>query len=83
VLDPEFWGTGKAVYDRIIEIAFGEMGLDSVVIYFPPSRTRVRGIQRLGFVREGEEELWGETFVRYRLTAPTRLAPPPTSLAQG
>ena len=70
VLHPEFWGRGRSVYDRIIKIAFGEMGLRSVVIYFPPSRTRVRGIQRLGFVREGEEEVWGETFVRYRLTTP-------------
>jgi ribosomal-protein-alanine N-acetyltransferase len=71
VLRPEFWGTGRAVYGRIIEIAFGAMGLESVVIYLPPSRTRVRAIQRLGFVREGEQEVWGETFVRYRLTAPT------------
>lgn len=72
VLHPDFWGHGKGVYDRIIGVAFGEMGLDSVVVYLPPSRTRVRGIQRLGFVREAEEDLWGETFIRYRVTAPTR-----------
>lgn len=70
VLHPDFWGSGRAVYDRIIASAFGDMRLDSVVIFLPPSRTRVRGIQRLGFVREGEQEISGESFVRYRLGRP-------------
>ena len=70
VLHPDFWGTGKAVFQRIIDLAFGEIGLASIVIYFPPTRTRVRGILRAGFVREGEHDLYGETFVRYRLMAP-------------
>jgi [ribosomal protein S5]-alanine N-acetyltransferase len=43
VLHPDFWGSGRAVYDRIIASAFGAMGLDSVVIFLPLSRTKVRG----------------------------------------
>ncbi len=70
VLHPDFWGWGKRIYDEIIRKAFSEMGLESVVIFFPPTRMRVRGILRLGFVPEGEIELYGEPFIRYRLRAP-------------
>ncbi len=69
VLHPDYWGWGKRIYDKIIGKAFGEMGLESVVIFFPPTRTRVRGILRLGFEPEGEVELYGERFIRYRLRA--------------
>ena len=70
VLHPDFWGYGKAIYDEIIRRAFGELGLDSVMILFPPSRTRVKGILRLGFKPEGELEIGGERFIRYKLYAP-------------
>jgi [ribosomal protein S5]-alanine N-acetyltransferase len=70
VLHPKFWGMGKRIYDEIIKRAFGEMGLKSVVIFFPPSRTRVRGLQRLGFVQDGEMVFGDERFIRYRLRAP-------------
>lgn len=71
VLHPSFWGTGKAIYDEILRRAFGEMGLGSVTVLFPPSRTRVRGLLRLGFVEDGELEVAGERFIRYRLYAPS------------
>lgn len=67
VLHPKFWGTGKPIYDEIIRRAFGEMGFESVTILFPPSRTRVKGIFRLGFKPDGEIEIGGERFIRYRL----------------
>ena len=70
VLHPDHWGIGKALYDRIIECAFGEMGFDSVSILFPPSRTRIKGILQLGFRPDGETEIGGEQFIRYRLHAP-------------
>ena len=71
VLHPDFWGKGKQIYDEIIKRAFGEMGLESVVIFFPPTRTRIAAIYRLGFEKEGEVELYGETFICYRLRAPS------------
>lgn len=67
VLHPAFWGTGKPIYDEIIRRAFGEMGFESVTILFPPSRTRIKGILRLGFKPDGEIEIGGERFIRYRL----------------
>jgi hypothetical protein len=70
VLHPDYWGSGKIIYEEIIRRAFGEMGLKSVTILFPPTRTRIKGILRLGFKPDGEVEIGGEPFIRYRLYAP-------------
>jgi [ribosomal protein S5]-alanine N-acetyltransferase len=71
VLRPDYWGYGKLIYEEIIRRAFEEMRLESVTILFPPTRTRVKGIQRLGFQPDGEVKIAGERFIRYRLYAPT------------
>lgn len=75
VLHPYYWGMGKSIYDEIIKRAFGEMGFKSVTILLPPTRTHVRAILRLGFQLDGEVELHGERFIRYRLYAPQRQVP--------
>ncbi len=67
VLHPNYWGIGKTLYDEIIKRAFGEMGFETVTILFPPTRKRVKGILRMGFKKDGELEVEGECFVRYRL----------------
>ena len=72
VLHPDFWGMGKIIYEEIIHRAFGEMGLESITILFPPSRTRIKGILRLGFIPDGELEISGERFIRYRLNTPAK-----------
>ena len=69
VLHPKAWGLGKALFDEIIRRAFGEMGLSSVVVLFPPSRTRVKALLRSGFKSDGELEIEGKRFLRYRLYA--------------
>jgi [ribosomal protein S5]-alanine N-acetyltransferase len=66
-LHPDYWGYRKVIYEEIVWRAFGEMGLESVMILFPPTRTRVKGILRLGFKPDGEVEIAGERFIRYRL----------------
>lgn len=70
VLHPDFWGSSKAIYDEIIRRAFTEMGFASVTVLLPPSRTRVRGLARLGFTQDGELEVAGQRFLRYRLRKP-------------
>jgi RimJ/RimL family protein N-acetyltransferase len=70
VLHPTYWGIGKQIYDQIIQRAFGEMGFASITILFPPTRTRIKGILRLGFQPDGEVEIEGIRFIRYRLPAP-------------
>ena len=74
VLHPDYWGMGRVIYAEILRRAFGEMGFESVTILLPPERTHVKGILRLGFVPDGELEVDGERFIRYRLFAPNHPA---------
>lgn len=71
VLFPAFWGRGHQVLDVLLEEAFGGLGLPYVLVEFPPSRTRIRGLLRLGFREVGERTIVGERFIVYRLDAPT------------
>jgi hexosaminidase len=68
VLHPAYWGHGRAIYERLIDQAFGDLGFASVTILLPPSRGGAHAIRRLGFVPDGETEHDGERFLRYRLT---------------
>ena len=70
VLHPDYWGMGQLIYKEIISRAFGEMGLDSVIVLFPPTRTRVKGLLRLGFKKEKEVVFGSERFIRFRLVKP-------------
>jgi len=72
VLRPDCWGMGQMIYRKIVRIAFTELGLDSITLLLPPTRTKIKGIFRLGFQLDGDTELDGEHFVRYRLYAPGR-----------
>lgn len=67
VLHPDYWGYGKQIYNEIIHFAFHELKLPSVVVYFPPSRTRIKALIKAGFKKVGETEFSGCTFIRYRL----------------
>lgn len=67
VLHPNYWGIGKVIYDKIMKKAFGEMGLKSVTVLFPPSRTRINGLIRLGFKMDGELEIGNTSFIRFRI----------------
>lgn len=70
VLHRRHWGAGKALYERIVQFAFGDLGFQALVALLPESRTRTAGLLRLGFRPDGEVVLGGERFLRYRLTAP-------------
>lgn len=70
VLHPKHWGLGKTLYQEIISHAFGRLGFKSVTVLLPPTRTRVSGVLMLGFEPDGEVEVAGERFIRYRLNAP-------------
>ena len=70
VLHPDYWGLGKIIYKEIVERAFYEMNLASVTILFPPSRTRIRGLLKLGFKKESEVKVGKLPFIKYRLKRP-------------
>ncbi len=72
VLHPDYWGMGKVLYKEIISRAFSELGLNSVQVLFPPSRTRIKGLLRLGFKKDKELEIGNERFIRYRLEKPVK-----------
>lgn len=72
VLHPDYWGVGKVLYNKIIDNAFNELGLDSIQVLFPPTRTRIKGLLSLGFIKDKEVEIGNEQFIRYRLTNQNR-----------
>jgi len=74
VLHPKFWGSGKAIYQEIVKRAFTGLGLNSITILLPPSRTRIKGILKLGFRPDGALDIEGTRFLRYRLHAPVKPA---------
>jgi hypothetical protein len=57
-----------------VDEAFGPLGLDSVTALLPPSRAGAHAVLRLGFRPDGETEIWGRRFLRYRLSADARPA---------
>ncbi|MGX5661614.1 GNAT family N-acetyltransferase [Diaphorobacter nitroreducens] len=75
VLHPDFWGSGKSIYLEIMKHAFTSLGLESMTILLPLSRTRIKGIFRLGFQPDGEVYIEGTRFQRFRLYAPNKPGP--------
>jgi len=71
VLFPAFWGRGRRILEILVEEAFGRRGLPYVLVELPPSRTRVRGLLRLGFREVDDRLIEGERFIVYRLDAPS------------
>ncbi|MGI5239836.1 GNAT family N-acetyltransferase [Dactylosporangium sp. CA-139066] len=67
VLHPRFWGYGRMICHRVLDEAFGPLGFDSVTVLLPPTRLRGSGVARLGFRRDGQLEIEGRPFLRYRL----------------
>jgi hypothetical protein len=72
VLHPNFWGTGKTLYAMIVKKAFVELGLDSIQVLFPTTRTRVEGLLKLGFTKDKELSIGKEPFIRYVLKKPEK-----------
>lgn len=67
VLHPNFWGCGRYIYYKILEEAFGDMGLTSITILLPISRMGLSGVFRLGFEEETTVFIKNVPFKRYRL----------------
>jgi ribosomal-protein-alanine N-acetyltransferase len=71
-LMPEFWGRGLAteLARESIRVAFGELGLDSLVCFTLPTNTASqRVMQRAGFRYAGETMWADQPHVLYRLAA--------------
>jgi [ribosomal protein S5]-alanine N-acetyltransferase len=82
VLRPKYWGAGRVLYERLVADAFERRRVSSVVILLPPSRVRVSGVLQLGFRPDGELQIGGERFLRYRLLASARRAEAPVPVPE-
>lgn len=65
VLLPTYWGHGAEIV-RCCMNRRNELGIGSVSILLPPSRSRVTGLVRLGFAFSGELEYEGQRFLKFR-----------------
>jgi RimJ/RimL family protein N-acetyltransferase len=68
VLLPRYWGCGRLILAEIVRRAFEEMGLESITALLPQSRQASLG--RLGFAPDGEVDVHGERFNRFRMQRP-------------
>ncbi len=66
VLKPKFWGWGLKIFNLVKNQAFNEMGLDSFIALLPPLRRNSNAILRIGFIEDGQLNVEGQQFARYR-----------------
>lgn len=66
VLLPAFWGHGRELLGEFLMRRQG-LGIQSATILLPPTRTRLKGLARLGFVEEGDVEYDGHRFLKFRI----------------
>ncbi|MFH4966411.1 GNAT family N-acetyltransferase [Gaetbulibacter sp. M235] len=71
VLHPNYWGLGKTLFKKIMNIAFEDMDLESITILLPPTRTRIKGVFSLGFKEDSELSVGNVRFFKYRLNRST------------
>jgi RimJ/RimL family protein N-acetyltransferase len=69
VLLPQFWGHGARLHAAMLAKGFDELGLDSITILLPPSRVRMKGLVRLGYLPDGEIVYDGHRFLKFRMLA--------------
>jgi [ribosomal protein S5]-alanine N-acetyltransferase len=74
VLHPRHWGLGLPIAKALLTEGFERFGFSSVIVLLPPSRTRLLGLQRFGFQRDGEVDVLGLGFMRFRLRKETWLS---------
>lgn len=65
VLFPQYWGRGAEIFRGFMGRR-NALGIGPVSIMLPPSRSRVRGLARLGFAFAGELTYDGQRFLKFR-----------------
>jgi hypothetical protein len=70
VLFPRYWGSGAPIFRELLRRG-AALPLPGITILLPPSRVRMKGLVRLGFVPDGEIDYTGERFMKFRLTRPS------------
>lgn len=65
VLLPKFWGQGAMIFRHVMSRRHA-LGIGPVSILLPPSRSRLRGLARLGFEFVGELAYEGQRFLKFQ-----------------
>ena len=68
VLAPDYWGHGRAISRAALDRGFDALGLVSVIIALPYTRSPDRALQRFGFLADGNVVYGDASFRQYRLT---------------
>lgn len=67
VLKPDSFGLGTRIAKIAIEFAIADERIPFVTFLIPPSRTKLRALERFGARFVGETEYEGAKFLKYRL----------------
>ncbi len=67
VLKPEHFGIGRRVARKALNVARADPRIPFVTFLLAPSRTNLRGLERLGAQALGEVSYDGRRFLKYRL----------------
>lgn len=70
MLKPECFGLGLRITRKALAFAAADQRIPYVTFLLPPSRRRLRGLERLGAVFIGRVEYDGVPFLKYRLDTP-------------
>ena len=70
ILHPTYWGLGRKIFTLVKDKAFNELGLDSIMALLPPNRHNANAILRFGFKEEGELNIGGQVFRKFRYLKP-------------
>lgn len=71
VLLPRYWGSGRAVFAELMRRGAEELSLPPITILLPPSRVRLRSLERLGFARAGVIDYAGKSFIKFVFANPS------------
>lgn len=67
VLRPDAFGLGARISRQLIDFAISDERIPYVTFLLPPSRTKLRALERLGATQIGETEHDGASFLKFRL----------------
>ena len=70
MLKPDFWGYGRAIFNRCVSYAFDHLHLTHVVALLAYTRKGGRALLHLGFSYVGNAVVDNESFMVYRIDAP-------------
>jgi hypothetical protein len=67
VLRPDNFGLGLPITRKAIEYAIADVNIPYVTFLLPPSRTRLKALERMGAKFIGEIDYNNQVFLKYRL----------------